>query len=85
MKLGEYHDPQSRRSRLMIAKIIIALLLVGIVTSLFSGLFFLLRDPSSSRRTVRALTVRVGLSITLLVFLALAYMEGWIHPHGVIG
>jgi Protein of unknown function (DUF2909). len=69
----------------MIAKIIIILLLIGIVASLFTGLFFLLRDPSSSRRTVWALTLRVGLSITLLIFLAIAYTEGWIHPHGVGG
>ncbi|MDR3418428.1 MAG: twin transmembrane helix small protein [Nevskia sp.] len=69
----------------MLVKIIIVAFLVAILASLFSGLYFLLKDPSTSnsRRTVRALTVRVALSITFALFLALAYFMGWIHPHGV--
>jgi hypothetical protein len=69
----------------MLVKIIILAFLLAIVASLFSGLFFLLKDPSNSgnRRTVRALTVRVGLSIAFALFLMLAYFMGWIHPHAV--
>ncbi|MBL6752404.1 MAG: twin transmembrane helix small protein [Nevskia sp.] len=69
----------------MLVKLIIVAFLVAIVASLFSGLFFLLRDPSTSnnRRTVRALTVRVGLSIAFALFLVLSYFMGWIHPHDV--
>ena len=67
----------------MLAKIIIVLFLVAIVIALFSGLFFLLHDSSDSKRLVNALTLRVALSIGLIAFLAIAYLLGWIHPHGV--
>jgi hypothetical protein len=67
----------------VLAKIVIVLFLLAILAALFSGLYFLLHDPSSSRRTVRALTVRVALSITFALFLVLAYFMGWIHPHGI--
>jgi hypothetical protein len=67
----------------VITKAVILLLLLAIVTSLFSGLFFLLRDPSSKRRTLTALKVRVELSITLVVFLAVAFFMGWLRPHGL--
>lgn len=69
----------------MLAKVVIVALLLAIVASLFSGLFFLMNDDSSRRRTLTALKVRVGLSIALLVFLALAFANGWLAPHGVGG
>lgn len=69
----------------MVAKLIIVALLLAIVASLFSGLFFLMNDPSSRRRTLTALKIRVALSIALLVFLALAFTRGWLQPHGVGG
>lgn len=67
----------------MLPKIILLALLAAIVASLFSGLFFLLNDKSDKRRTLTALKVRVALSITLLVFLAIAFMNGWLQPHGL--
>ena len=67
----------------MLAKIILVVLLLGIVASLFSGLFFLMKDDSRERRLLPALKVRVGLSIALLIFLALAFSQGWLEPHGV--
>ena len=67
----------------MPAKIVILVLLAAIVVSLFSGLFFLMNDESSRRRTLTALKVRVGLSIALLIFLALAFTRGWLAPHGL--
>lgn len=69
----------------MIVKAVIVLLLLAIVTSLFSGLFFLLKDPSSKRRTLTALKVRVALSITLVVLLVVSYFMGWLQPHGLLG
>ena len=59
-------------------RLIVVLMLIGVVVSLFSGLFFLLRDRGSSHRTVQALTLRVGLSITVFVLLLFAYRYGWI-------
>lgn len=67
----------------MLAKIILVVLLLAIVASLFSGLFFLMKDESRQRRTLTALKVRVALSILLLVFLALAFWQGWLQPHGL--
>jgi len=50
-------------------KVIIVLTFIGIVASLASGLFYLVNDKGDSRRTLRALTMRIGLSIGLFVFL----------------
>ena len=69
----------------MLAKIIIVVLLLAIVASLLSAGFFLVKDSAGSRRMVKALTLRVGLSIALLLFLIVAFLAGWIHPHGVGG
>lgn len=52
------------------------LMLLAIVASLFSGLFYLYRDRGSGERTVRALTLRVGLSVTLFVALLIAFRIG---------
>ena len=65
-------------------KIVIGLMFVLIIVSLFSGLFFLVRDPGDSKRTVRALTYRIGLSIALIVLLLLSAWMGWMQPHGVL-
>jgi hypothetical protein len=59
-------------------KLIIVLLLIGVLGSLFSGLFFLLRDQGSGERAVKALTLRIGLSMALFALLMLGYRYGWI-------
>ena len=61
-------------------KALIALAFVGILASLGSALFFLMRDKGTTNRTVNALTVRVGLSIALLLFIWFSYWMGWIEP-----
>ncbi|WP_305075512.1 twin transmembrane helix small protein [Propionivibrio sp.] len=63
-------------------KLVVVLILVGVMGSLFSALFFLLRDRGASRRTVKALTFRVGLSMVLFALLMLAFRAGWIPGHG---
>ena len=64
-------------------KVIIVLAFIGIVASLASGLFYLVNDKGDSRRTLRALTVRIGLSIGLFAFLMILIAFGVIEPHGV--
>lgn len=54
-----------------------------ILASLFSGLYFLIRDQGRSKRTVKALTWRVGLSLGLFLLLLAGYYFGLIKPHGV--
>lgn len=60
----------------MLIKVIIVLTLIVIVGSLFSALFFLAKDKSGSDRTVKALTIRIGLSITLFILLIAGYYFG---------
>jgi hypothetical protein len=52
--------------------------LVLIVASLASALFFVFHDRGDSKRAVKALAVRVGLSMALFVFLMAAYYFGLI-------
>ena len=49
-------------------KIVIFVLLIGVIISLFSGLVFLFKDAdkTDSRRTLRALGVRITLAAALL-------------------
>jgi len=67
----------------MFSKIVVVLFLLAIVASLGSGLYYLVRDKGSSDRTVRALTVRIGLSVLLFVLLMLGYVTGLLQPHGI--
>lgn len=64
-------------------KIAVVLMLLAVMAALFSGLFFMLRDGSDKRRTVRALSWRVGLQAALIGFLVLSYFMGWIQPHNL--
>jgi hypothetical protein len=50
---------------------------IAIVVSLFSALFFVYRDRSGSNRALKALAIRVGLSVGLFAFLMLGYYLGW--------
>ena len=59
-------------------KIVIAVLLVLVVVSLFTGLYFMYKDKGNSKRVVNALTIRVGLSITIIVILMGSYFLGLI-------
>ena len=67
----------------MITKIIVILFLLAIVGSLFSGLFFLMRDKGASERTVKALTIRVSLSVLLFILLMIGFATGVLQPHGI--
>ena len=50
-------------------KIVVILVFVAILASLGSALFFLVTDRGQSKRTVKALAWRVGLSLTLFLML----------------
>ena len=53
-------------------------MLALIVLSLGSALFYLVKDRGQSMRTVKALAVRVGLSIALFLILMASYYFGFI-------
>ncbi|MFZ9708177.1 MAG: twin transmembrane helix small protein [Steroidobacteraceae bacterium] len=63
-------------------RIIIALVMLGIVASLGSALFHLMTDRGDSKKMVRALTVRVALSVGLFLLLMAAWALGLIQPLG---
>ena len=60
--------------------------LLGVVVSLGLGLYHLSRGtPEDSARLLRALTVRISLSLLLFVLLMLAWHFGLISPHPLQG
>jgi hypothetical protein len=59
-------------------KLVVVVLLLAIVASLGSGLFYLARDDQNSPRVLKALKIRVALSALLILFLLLSYYMGWI-------
>ncbi len=62
----------------MLTKVIVVLTLIAIVGSLFSALFFLAKDKTGGDRTVKALTIRISLSIGLFILLLIAGKLGLI-------
>ncbi|MET0217377.1 MAG: twin transmembrane helix small protein [Burkholderiales bacterium] len=64
-------------------KIIVLLLVVLILFSLGSGLYFLVKDKGTSERAVKALTWRVGLSVALFALLMAGYYLGFIPKQGL--
>ena len=67
----------------MLAKIIIIILMLIVISALFSGLINLVRGKNISM--VRSLTWRIGLSIALFIFLFIAFKFNLITPHGILG
>ena len=67
----------------MLARVIVIIIFLAILASLFSGMYFMLHDKSSSTRNVKSLSIRIGLSLALFALLILAYFLGWIHPNAV--
>ncbi len=66
-------------------KLVIVAILLAVVASLGSALFSMTREAGSSRSMVRALTLRVALSVTLFVVLIASWQMGLIEPRGPAG
>ena len=62
-------------------KIVVIVLLVAVIASLFSGLFFVYKDKGETNRAVISLTIRVVLSITVFLILIGSYYFGLV-PNG---
>ncbi|MCA3239218.1 MAG: twin transmembrane helix small protein [Curvibacter sp.] len=68
-------------------KYLVALAFLAIIASLGSALFFMMRDgrdgkPKTSNM-VRALALRVGLSILVFLCILIAWKLGYIQPTGI--
>jgi len=57
--------------------------LIAIVASLGTALYHLASGRGDSQKMVRALGIRVALSIALFVLLLFAWRSGLIVPHGI--
>lgn len=64
-------------------KILVILFVVVILSSLGSALYFLMKDKGQSDRTVKALTVRIGLSVVLFMLLMASYYFGLVPKQGL--
>jgi hypothetical protein len=62
-------------------KAAIVLMLIATVGSLFSGLFFLVKDDSSSKRLVTSLSIRVGLAVITVGLIAWGFFSGQLVSH----
>jgi hypothetical protein len=65
--------------------LVIIAFLILILWNLGAGLYYMLVDKGGSKRTVNALTRRIGLSVALILLVVLAIWMGWIEPHGIQG
>ena len=63
--------------------LIIVAFLVVIVYNLGAGLYYMMVDKGQTNRTVKALTWRIGLSVTLILLIVLGIYTGVIKPHGL--
>ena len=59
-------------------RILIIILLIAVLASLFSGLYFVGHDKGRTNRAVTALSIRIGLSIAVFGLLMAAQYFGWL-------
>ncbi len=64
-------------------RILVLLAFLGIVASLVSAGVYLMKDRGQTSRMAYALTVRIGLSIVLFLFVLLVCRLGWIQATGI--
>jgi hypothetical protein len=65
-------------------KWLVLVIFFAIILSLVSAMVHLVHDyKGESKRMVRALTLRIGLSITLFIVLWMTWKLGWMEPHAV--
>lgn len=65
-------------------KVALVVVLLVVIFNLGQALYFMMTDKDDDRRTVWALTRRIGLSLVLIAMIALGIWMGWLHPHGVV-
>ncbi len=57
-------------------KIVVIVLLLAVIASLFSGLFFVYKDKGDTNRAVVSLTIRIVLSLLVFLILMGSYFFG---------
>lgn len=71
-------------------KVFVACAFFAILASLGGALYFMMRNPGKasdnqrkSSNMMKALALRVGLSILLFICILIAWKMGWIQPTGI--
>jgi len=68
---------------------LIALAFLGVLASLATALFFMVRnkpendDATKASPMAKALAFRIGISVVLFISILLSWKMGWIHPTGI--
>ncbi len=57
-------------------KFLIVVLMLAVLVSLFSGLFFLIKDGGKTNRVLNSLALRVVLSVMLLAVILISLWQG---------
>ncbi|PCI21498.1 MAG: hypothetical protein COB62_03365 [Piscirickettsiaceae bacterium] len=65
-------------------KYLVIIVLITIVYNLFKAFYHLSKRKSSPKDVLKALVVRIGLSIALFISLLMASYFGLIKPHGLV-
>ncbi|QDA56138.1 twin transmembrane helix small protein [Thermomonas aquatica] len=63
--------------------LVIVAFLVLILYNLGAGLYYMVADQGTTKRTVNALTKRIGLSVVLILLVCAGIASGYIQPHGI--
>lgn len=64
-------------------RLLVIVIFLLILFSLGSALFYLVNDKGSTDRTVKALTIRISLSLALFIILMASYYFGLIPAQGL--
>lgn len=64
-------------------RIVILILVLAVIASLFSGLYFVYKDKGNSNRAVISLTIRIALSLLIFAILIGSYLMGWVGERGL--
>jgi hypothetical protein len=76
-----WQQPEQKTREIFMLKALIIFLMLAVIVSLFSGLFFLIKDGGKTDRVVNSLAVRVTLSVLLLVVIILSIWQGSLTLH----
>ncbi len=66
-------------------KLVIIAFLIVILWNLGAGLYYMMVDKGTTDRTVKSLSWRIGISVALILLVALGIYTGVIKPHGIYG
>jgi hypothetical protein len=64
-------------------KFIIIILLIGMLISLSSALFYLVKTEEKPKRVFLSLALRITLALSTFILLIFAFAMGWLQPHGI--